>query len=121
MFYERTLELDWYPPDGDAIAIPIAGNASLTLLGLPVLAAILWRVVRRCPPWISLLAWDPHRMGASVAWTMLTGFMVALRIDSARLSARLGLPAEVVVDCAWVGVWLLLRAVLVSPAEGPSR
>ena len=31
-YYQRTFELDYYPPEADAIAIPIASNGIMTIL-----------------------------------------------------------------------------------------
>jgi len=67
-YYQRTLELDYYPPEADSIAIPIAANGMATILFAPVFAGLLWLLLRRSPierrMW---LAWNRKRWVISLA------------------------------------------------------
>jgi len=120
-YFERTYELGWYPPEGDAIAIPIAGNAIVTLFVSPILILILWLILRRFPTRVRVLAWSNEHIGSSLLWTALCALLCYFEIGKLIEAARLAMPITGVTALLWLAVWILLRAILVSRALYPVR
>src|SRR6476646_8127516 len=73
-YYQKTLELGYYPPEADSIAIPVVYHAFMTIVLAPVLTLCLWLLLRRSSAdrrtWF---AWNRSRWVLSVLWTALFG------------------------------------------------
>jgi hypothetical protein len=115
-YFQRTYELGWYPPDGDSIGIPIAGNGIATLFATPFFALALWLSLRRFPTRVRLLAWSDDRIGASLLWTATCALLCYFEITNLIEAVRLRLPLTFTVTLTWITIWILLRAILVSRA-----
>ncbi len=113
-YFERTYELGWYPPDGDSIAIPIAGNGIATVFATPFLALALWLTLRRFPTRVRLLAWSDEHIGSSLLWTATCALLCYFEITDLIDAVRLLLPLKLFVTLVWIAVRVLLRAILVS-------
>lgn len=118
-YFERTWRLGYYPPDSDSIAIPIAGNAVLTVLGLPVILGVLWLLLRRFPPRVGLLAWSRAHPLASALWTGPVLLLGAYEIEHLVECVRLRLPLGTAATIGWLFAWVGLRAVAVSRLDAP--
>ena len=107
-----------FPPDGDAVAIPIAGSAFLALIAVPAAWAFTRFCTRRYPGRLSYAAWNAARPFWSAAWTAAFG-CAALCLFAAGVEAavrdHLPLFLHVLAD-----VWLLLvlrSSVVSQPLE----
>jgi hypothetical protein len=114
-YYQRTYELGYYPPEADSIAIPIMGNAMMTIVLAPVFAGLLWFLLRRSPAerrtW---LAWNRKRWGISLAWTVpFVAFALSVLFGLVE-DIRIRLFFNVVADVCWFFFWFAVRAVVVS-------
>lgn len=69
-FYEALFASD-FPPESDAIAIPIAGFAFLCLLALPFALAFLCVAARDYPGAVSVFAFNEKRPIWSFCWSLL--------------------------------------------------
>jgi hypothetical protein len=114
-YFERTLELGYYPPEADSITIPIMANGMLTVVLGPVYAIVLWLLLRRSPiERRSWLGWNHNRPIISLAWTILFGALAALIVQQLVEDIRIGLYWNALADVGWLALWLAVRAMVVS-------
>ena len=114
-YYQRTLELGYYPPESDTIVIPIAGNAIMTILLAPVFAGALWLLLRGSHQELrTWLTWNPKRWIPSLAWTLVFGALALSVIPRFVENVRIRLYLNALADIGWLVLWLGVRAVVVS-------
>jgi hypothetical protein len=115
-YFERTFELGSYPPDGDSIGIPIAGNFVATVFATPFVAVALWLALRRFPTRVRWLAWSDEQIGSTLLWTAAATLLCYLETTNLIDAVQLRLPLTFITTLMWIATWIFLRAVLVSRA-----
>lgn len=114
-YFQRKLDLNYYPPEGDTIAIPIAGNEVMTIFVAPVFAIGLWLLLRRSESsHRSWLAWNRQRWVLSLIFSIPFVFFALLALTGLREDLQLKLYLNSLADIGWFFFWLALRAVAVS-------
>jgi len=115
-YFERTFELGWYPPDGDSIAIPIAGSFIATVFATPFVILALWLILRRFPTRVRWLAWSDEHIGSTLLWTATATLLCYFEVTNLVDAVSLRLPLTFSSTLLWIAVWIALRAILVSKA-----
>jgi hypothetical protein len=114
-YMQRTFELGYYPPEGDTIELPMAGNAIFNLIIAPVFAMALWLLLRKSKPerrsWFS---WHRERWALSSMWTVIFGVIALAALLPLGEDIRINLPFNALLDVAWFFFWLAMRGVVVS-------
>ncbi len=70
VYFPALLQTGILPPDGDSIAIPMAGSIFLAILMLPIAVVLTYLCTRRYLPGASLTAWRIDRPLLSIAVTL---------------------------------------------------
>ena len=95
-FYYRTeLGRGSYTVNADSIGLPIGRFTVVCLIGLPLLAALLWLVLRSYPGSVSLLGFNTARPYWSIVWSMIFAYPVIRELVFCVESAFLGNPLDV--------------------------
>ena len=103
-----------YPPDADAIAIPIYSFAMGVLLFSPVYALLVWLATRSYRGGLSLFAFNPRRPFWSGFWSLLLGGLMLLNLYDAVEKVIRFLFVDAASDLIWTYLLLCLRSSLVS-------
>ncbi len=113
-YFERTAQLGYYPPEADAIILPIVGNCFSTILLSPIWLIFLWLTLRQSPQTPRWFAWNRSRWGWSLFWTSITIVFIYASLESMVENIRISLPVNAIADALWACAWFLLRGVVVS-------
>jgi len=114
-YYVRTLELNYYPPQADSIAIPILGAWMMIILAGPFLAVGFWICLRRAKPeFLQWNVWSAATPARSTLWTIVFGFLSISTIHSIFENFSIGLPLNACAAIGWLYVHPSLRAIIVA-------
>jgi hypothetical protein len=120
VYYQKTSELGYYPPEADSIAIPVVSHAFMTVIVAPFFAAALWLLLRRSSVdrriWC---AWNRQRWVLSLMWSVLFVLFALTTLLILRDDVRARLPLNALADVCWFLLWLAVRAVVVSRIPPP--
>lgn len=110
MYFYRTQELDYYPPEADSIGIPILGNAMIVVgLAFP-LAILLVKVWKHYPERCDFFIWRSDRPIASLLISVFCLSVCILMAGSFVEKIRIELPFNAFADLCWLYIWATGRA-----------
>ena len=112
-FFGLEFSRDAYPPDGDAIIIPIFGFFVMSVMLFPMYGAILWLAVARYSPEVSLLTWNFQRPIWSLFWTAVFLALILWCVDQASRFAWTGHVVPAGHELARIALLAFLRASVV--------
>jgi len=113
-FMLTELDRGSFPPEADAIAIPIVGSVFVTVGTAPFTWGIVWYCTREYRPCQSLLGWNAAHGIWSLTWTITLG-VAAIAFLIAGIDFLLGLYKPIAIH-AFLDVWMLavLRASIIK-------
>ena len=82
-YFAEALSAGDFPPESDAIAIPIMGFVCLCLLALPFIVTFIIVVVRDYPGAVSILSFNDKRPIWNFCWSLFFGLLALFCIAEA--------------------------------------
>ena len=117
-FYSWNLLRDVYPPNADAIAIPIASDFIAWIIWAPLLLFVLSSTVFKAyPESIPLVNWNRDRPIWSILWTLLFLAVHSIALSNLPYDFKVGNHFEFIDTCLWTWLYLCLRAIIVAKPD----
>lgn len=120
-YYSTELARGSYPVNADSIGLPISLFTIVWLIGLPLVAALIWLALRSYPGSVSLFGFNAARPYWSVVWSVLFAYLVFQDVFFCVQSAFLGNPLDVAQSGLMAYLLLCLRSSIVYGGWSFSR
>ncbi len=115
MYYQRTLELGYYPVQADSIGIPIIGARLMVVTLGPPLGVWIWLSIKRArPEFLYWNVWCAECPVRSWLWTAAFGYLAFTTALSILENLGIGLPLNAFASVCWLYVLASLRAIFVG-------
>lgn len=113
IYYQTELNRGSFPPEADAIMIPIMQFTIGWLISTPVAAAFVYWVLKSYPGSVSLLSWNKEKRIKSYTFTAILVTFAAMEFVFAFQSAFRNQIADFIFSLLHTHIILLLRASIV--------